>query len=200
MIDGAMSLLTTFQIYWEDMDRCRKSAAFWSLLHVTICLPDICAALESTDGGTTGKKYRVWCNRWLKDRRLWGVERWRMRCKVLHQGRSSTDKRHSRYKSFIFGQTVSGPPVAHLKRDPDDARRLHVDVSELATETKKGVESWIAWLNANPRSTRARNAQRHSASLVQVRRMDVTIRLTGPAAAQGQVGSVAVSHLTTTTS
>lgn len=121
-----------------------------------------------------------------------------MRCKVLHQGRASTDRKHWRYKSFIFSQTVGGPPTAHLNRDANDARRLHIDVGELATETKKAVESWIAWLDANPRSTRARNAQKHSASLVQVRRMDVTIRLAGISASV-LAGSLQVNRLTTTT-
>jgi hypothetical protein len=199
-IRRTMPLVTdTFQIYWEDMDRCRESSAFWSLLHVTVCLPDICAALESRDGISTGGKYMLWCNRWLKDRRLWGAERWRMRCKVLHQGRASTDRKHWRYKSFIFSRTVGGPPVADLNRNAEDVRRLHVDVGELATETRKAVESWIAWINANPLSTRARNAQVHSASLVQVRRMDSTNRLTGHSA-KGLVGSFTPTHLTTTTS
>ena len=45
----------TFQMYWDDMDRCRAGDAYWSLLHVTVCLPDICAALESDDGRTNQK-------------------------------------------------------------------------------------------------------------------------------------------------
>ena len=36
-----------FQTYWEDMERCRGAKAYWCLLHVTVCFPDICAALQS---------------------------------------------------------------------------------------------------------------------------------------------------------
>jgi hypothetical protein len=46
-----------FKIYWDDVERCRLAEAYWSLLHVTICLPDICAALQSPNGETNGKLY-----------------------------------------------------------------------------------------------------------------------------------------------
>jgi hypothetical protein len=29
------ALYKTFQMYWDDMDRCRSGDAYWSLLHVT---------------------------------------------------------------------------------------------------------------------------------------------------------------------
>lgn len=41
------TLSSAFTIYWEDMNRCRAGKAYWCLLHVTVCLPDICAALQS---------------------------------------------------------------------------------------------------------------------------------------------------------
>ena len=44
------SLDSAFQIYWDEMDRCRAARTYWALLHVTICLPDICAALERRTG------------------------------------------------------------------------------------------------------------------------------------------------------
>ena len=78
-----------FSAYWQDMDRCRNARAFWSLLHVTICLPDICAALQSENGETKGARYISWCDKYLLNPMLSGSERYQMRCKVLHQGRAS---------------------------------------------------------------------------------------------------------------
>jgi hypothetical protein len=97
----------TFQMYWDDMERCRAGKAYWSLLHVAVCLPDICAALEASDGRTTGKRYVDWCDRHLSDAILSGDERYSMRCKVLHEGRASTGK-PGRYSGFAFTRPPSG--------------------------------------------------------------------------------------------
>jgi hypothetical protein len=65
-----------FQMYWDDMERCRTGRAYWSLLHVTVCLPDICAALESVDGRTLGRLYIAWCDTYLSDALLTAEERY----------------------------------------------------------------------------------------------------------------------------
>ena len=95
------ALETAFQVYWNDMTKCVHAKAYWSLLHVTVCIPDICAALE-TPGGNVGKRYTRWCKAHLTDPTLSAEERWIMRCKVLHQGRAKTDKQ-GRYTGFAFG-------------------------------------------------------------------------------------------------
>ena len=43
-------LSNALEVYWQDATRCFNSKAFWCLLHVTVSLPDVCAALESPDG------------------------------------------------------------------------------------------------------------------------------------------------------
>src|SRR2546428_896437 len=95
------SLDKAFQIYWDEMDRCRKHKAYWALLHDTVCLPDICAALQSANGEATGPRYAGWCDQYLVDPIISGAERWEMRCKVLHVGRASISK-SKRYDGFSF--------------------------------------------------------------------------------------------------
>lgn len=51
-----------FQTYWDDIGRCRQAKAYWSLLHVTICLPAICAALQAINGEAGKKLYIAWCD------------------------------------------------------------------------------------------------------------------------------------------
>jgi hypothetical protein len=78
-------------VYWNEAERCRKTEALWALLHVTVCIPDICAALR--DGprkvGEAGLTYRRWCDDYLGDPGPDGVltsaARWEMRNKVLHE-------------------------------------------------------------------------------------------------------------------
>jgi hypothetical protein len=157
-------LTTAFKTYWDDMDRCRRAKAYWSLLHVTVCLPDICAALQADDGETTGGKYKDWCKNNLDGSMLTEDERRDMRNKVLHQGRALT-KVSKRYKRFAFGQPASNGKVDHLRVEVET---LHLDVGELAKEMQQAVESWIQKLEENPRSPEAKNVGKNLPSLVRV--------------------------------
>src|SRR5689334_14961380 len=109
------------------MKRCQSGNAYWSLLHVLVCLPDICAALQSKDGETNRTRYKDWCGKFFSEPLLNPEERYRMRCKVLHQGRATTDHA-ARYSGFAFGQPV-GLVTDHLRLD---GRILHLDVARLA--------------------------------------------------------------------
>src|SRR5438128_1754411 len=139
-----MQLAAAFKTYWDDMEKCRAAKAYWSLLHVTICLPDICAALQWPDAETTRARYIAWAEQFLHDPILTGAERYRMRCKVLHQGRARTNQ-PGRYSGFAFGQPSETGEVDHNRVD---GSILHLDVGKLADETKAGVERWIAEITA----------------------------------------------------
>jgi hypothetical protein len=169
------ALTGAFQTYWDDMERCRQAKAYWSLLHVAVCIPDICCALQSADGETRRKRYIKWCNRWLNNPRLNGAERYRMRCKLLHQGRASRDKR-GRYAGFSFGQPSGDGVVDHMR---PERRVLHLDVDELFKETKDGVERWIKSLEANPLGRKARDVEKHLKFLVKVKPIVIVTLGTG---------------------
>lgn len=154
-----------FRIYWDEMDRCCSARTYWALLHVTVCLPDICAALQSRDGETKGPRYVAWCDRYLVDPLLSGAERWQMRCKVLHQGRASINA-PGRYDGFSFAQPASNGRVDHRRLE---GSALVLDVGMVAGETRTGVEQWIRHLEANPVSVEAVNAHRNLPSLIRVR-------------------------------
>lgn len=163
LISGQLG--AAFGIYWEEMERCRKGKAYWALLHVTVCLPDICAALQSSNGGTNGHLYATWADLYLPDPWLTGAERWSMRCKVLHEGRARLGP-HGRYSGFSFAQPAITGQVDHKRLA---GKTLVLDVGMLAQEVKAGVERWITHLETNPASIQARNAERHLESLVRVR-------------------------------
>jgi hypothetical protein len=153
-----------FRLYWNDLDRCRQAGAFFALLHATVCLPDICSALESSNGESSGPKYMKWCDRYFRRPELVGAERWTMRCKVLHQGRA-TAGRAGRYTGFLFGEPDPSGAIDHLRVD---GSRLHVDVSQLYGETREAVEDWIAALESDPRSAESETAAKHLPLLVRV--------------------------------
>ena len=174
-----------FQTYWDDMDKCRQAKAYWALLHITICLPDICGALQSADGEAhLPDTYTRWCDQYFNEPCLTGRERYRMRCKVLHQGRAKTDQ-PGRYTGFAFGQPAASWAIDHMRVD---GQTLHLDVGESATETRCAVERWIKDLEAHPSSVEAANVAKNLQSLVRVI----------PFVVSQAVGAQTVSIMTTT--
>jgi hypothetical protein len=160
-----------FKIYRDDMDRCRAGVAYWSLLHVTVCLPDICAALQSDDGESHKPDYIAWCEQYLPDPMLSGAERYRMRCTVLHQGRASTGQ-PGRYTGFSFAQPATTGQVDHRRVD---GKTLVLDVGRLAQEVMIGVDRWIRHVEGRPTSREATNVERNLESLVRVRQFELPV-------------------------
>jgi hypothetical protein len=150
-----------FEAYWDEMARCREAGAYWSLLHVTVCLPDICAALQSSNGRTTGSLYRAWCDRFAPDPFLTSAERWEMRNRLLHEG-SARAKRQGRYSGYSFGKPSSTGQIDHKRVE---RAVLHLDVGELANEIQAAVLSWIAWLKANKQSREGVNVLKNLPSM-----------------------------------
>jgi len=158
------SLNSAFKIYWDEMVRCRKGRAYYALLHLTVCLPDICAALQSANGETKGARYKAWCDQYLTNPKLTGAERWDMRCKVLHQGRASIPP--GRYDGFSFSQPAATGEVDHERLD---GKTLILDVGKISDEMKTAVEAWISRLESNLSGADALNTAKNLPSLIQVR-------------------------------
>lgn len=174
-----------FAAYWNDMERCRSAGACWSLLHVVVCIPDICAALQSDNGETSGPKYICWCDQYAHHATLSGQERYWMRCKVLHQGRASTGN-PGRYTGFAFTQPAPDGQIDHLRLE---GTTLVVDVGQLANEVKAAVGKWVAALGANPGGLEASNVVKHLPAMVRVRKKPMPPR-------PGATGSVVMNDRT----
>ena len=132
-------LSNAFKMYFDDAQRSLEAKAYWCLLHITVCLPDVCAALQSRNGETDAEKYKKWCDKYFKQDALTGIERYEIRCKILHQGRSRASKK-LRYTGFAFGQPDAFGRVDHLRVD---GCTLHIDVGELHRETRNAIRAWI---------------------------------------------------------
>ena len=127
--------------YLEEMERCAAASCNWALVHLLVMMPDVCAGLESEDGRTSEARYRAWCERWLGSAQLNGLERYKLRCSLLHQGQAQPDA--SRLKPgdiFRYDRISFGPAgTPHLLVQD---RLLHVDVSALHRETELGIQRW----------------------------------------------------------
>lgn len=166
MLD-VLTLRKAFTVYFDEMHRCERAKTYWALLHIVVCLPDICGALESKKGEVKGgKQYKEWCRRYLRDPMLLPDERYDMRCKVLHQGRAKAHiESVGRYTSFEFGQPGADGTVDHLRTV---GKTLHLDVGQMANEMRRGIEQWFDYLEANPSGPEATNVAEHLPSLVRV--------------------------------
>ena len=168
--------------YFADMEKCRNAGAGWALLHLTVCMPDVCAALASVNGRATEKRYMAWCSRFLQDRRLTPVERYGMRCTVLHQAQAKTQGQAAqRYSSWAWGQPV-GSYSDHFRAGAG-GKTMHIDVHMFASEMESAVTVWTNELEANPVSPEALNVATNFGLLVKV-----THHVVEPQKGMGNIG------------
>ena len=152
------------QPYWHEMRTCRQHRAYWALLHVTVCLPDICSALESESGRAKRKKYENWCERYLTHPKLSAAERYDMRCLVLHEGRTET-REPARYERYSFGQPTYAGQADHMRVEE---RTLHIDVDRLSQEVQNAAGRWIEEMEAESSGHRGEYVAANLSSLVRV--------------------------------
>lgn len=89
-----------------EIEECLEVGLYQASLVMTLCVPDICAALESNNGQASGKKYRKWFNKYISNNvGISSKDCYYFRCSFLHQRRTSHKK--SSYSRIIFVQPTS---------------------------------------------------------------------------------------------
>ncbi len=142
-----VSLDSAFHLYLQELATVRSHRSYLSALHLLCAVPDVCGALQSTDGTASGASYREWCQAHLATVREMGpADWWKMRCAVLHQGSSlPTDPRspRSQYDSMSFVTLTDTRVSAHQLRDGGN---ITLDIAALADEVTAGIRHWFTWL------------------------------------------------------
>lgn len=172
---GQRSMLTkdhlarAFSVYFDEMERCKQSKCYWALLHLVIVLPDVCAALEADNGETKRDLFKDWCKRNLENERLNPADWYRIRCALLHQGRTSDDKGDSQYMGYSFGQPSGNGVIVHNGvRVEKEGKLIHCDAGEIAKEVRSGIEKWFTYLLENASPKIVENVERNLEHLAQV--------------------------------
>ncbi|MDQ1181981.1 hypothetical protein [Rhodococcus sp. SORGH_AS_0301] len=108
-----------------------------------LALPDMCAALASSNGETTGAKYKAWWKANLGPTypNLDADEIYKMRCSMLHQGRSATRS----YARVIF--IAPGGPMFHNNVIND---AMNLDLPTFCNDVITAVEKWRKDEISNP--------------------------------------------------
>lgn len=120
----------------EEIRAAIKGQAWLLALAGVLALPDMCAALESNDGCTTGAKYRSWVSRWLGNKytSLDPADLYQMRCSFLHQGHA----RSRTYERIIF----TGVDRNVVMNNNTINEALNLDLPTFCKDIIDGVLKW----------------------------------------------------------
>ncbi len=160
-------LEVAFALYFSEMERCTNANCYWALVHLVVVLPDVCAALESTDGESTGSRYQDWCSRHLPPVPLSPLDRWEMRCDILHQGRATASK--GQYRTFSFLRHAVDPSPHQRVTRKTSGNNIALDPAQMAREVTGAVRHWFAELQKPQNAAVRQNVARHLRLVVRVK-------------------------------
>ena len=107
-------LSAAFAIYWDDMTGGRHSRAYGRCC-TSRSPAHICAALQSDSGEATAEAIFRGATGISPNPFLFGRERYRMRCKVLHQGVPALIGPDTGTKASLFAQPAQTGEVDDLR-------------------------------------------------------------------------------------
>ena len=131
----------------KEIENAIAAGLYYLAIVTALSLPDVCSALESDDGQTSGAKYKAWYDAWMAARypEMTSLDLYSLRCGVLHQGRLG----HSRmqYGRVLF--TVPNPQRNTLHRNVmNDA--LNLDAVRFCRDMIECVSVWYAAKQNDP--------------------------------------------------
>lgn len=131
----------------KQIENSVDSGSYLLGLYVALALPDICGALESSNGRATGNRYKAWFNRWVAPKyngTLNGDQCYAYRCGVLHQGRSKHD--NLGYSKIIFLEP--NPNMTMHRNIFNDAYNL--DLKIFCNDLVGSTREWLESVQENP--------------------------------------------------
>ena len=134
------------QVLLDQLRAIANAGLYYAALFPALALPDICGALESSDGIATGSKYAAWFDQNLGSKYagfLSGKDCYLFRCSLLHQGRARPHG--GTYTRILFLEP--GPVLMH-KVVINDA--LNIDVKTFCNDMAAAVEAWLPKASADP--------------------------------------------------
>lgn len=130
-----------------EMEACRDARLYFPAILVALALPDICGALGSDNGRSTGPKYKRWAEEWLPDAGYFSAGLWALRCSLLHQGSAQPENGGPRV-AFSINDGPNGVdlhgPGAILEEINTGDRMTPISARSFVTEVAAGVSAWVA--------------------------------------------------------
>jgi hypothetical protein len=130
----------------DQIQAANRSGLYYISLLSALLVPEICSALESSNGEAEGKKYAAWFDKNVSPRytvrgspTLSGWDAYRFRCRMLHQPTAQLPS--SPLSRLIFVESGTNGIDAHNNRIFDI---LNIDVRRFIEDI---VEAGLLWLD-----------------------------------------------------
>ena len=121
-----------------QIEATNNAGYYYVALFSALTLPDICAALESPNGETTGDRYINWYDHNVDSDPATGKDIYMFRCSLLHQGRTVHPK--SNFARIIFIEPGVTTNVFHNCVVKD---ALLIDVQLFISDLLAATRQWL---------------------------------------------------------
>jgi hypothetical protein len=131
-----------------ELEQALKNQFYFLSLNSALVIPDICSALESSDGKTSGQKYKKWFETYCGkeyDSYLIGDDIYKIRCASLHQGKLNHD--NSNFEKIIFQVPDNRNNTAHLVKINNS---LIISLEIFIKDIIDGYNIWYAKVKNDP--------------------------------------------------
>lgn len=123
----------------SQMREVATAGLYYAALMLALSLPDICGALGSENGRSSGAKTRRWLEEWGFSAVASSI--YGLRCSLLHQGSAFPDDGSERV-IFIEPNPLNFG-MDHLVVETRAGAALFVDVPSFVEDVAVGVERWL---------------------------------------------------------
>lgn len=134
--------------FWPSMNdlvnqirQANDTGLYYVALMTALALPDICSALEASDGLANGTRYAAWFDEHVAPKYngfLTGSDCYLFRCSFLHQGKTQHPK--GNYSRILFLEPGTSSNIVH-NNILNDA--LNIDVKIFCSDILESVEAWL---------------------------------------------------------
>ena len=129
-------------VLFTQIKECLARGLYFPALYTTLTLPDICGALGSENGKTSGDKYKAWFDEYVSQKYngfVNGETCYFLRCSLLHQGTSIHPS--GNYSRILF--TLPNPQNNTFHNNVlNDA--LNLDLKIFCLDIISVADSWVA--------------------------------------------------------
>lgn len=138
----------------EQIESNLSAKNYYTALFVTLTIPDICGALASSDGWTNREKYAEWFNNCVAHKHvawgkqwLTGEDCYKIRCAMLHQGRSDHSKISYSSVRFMIKQPNTAIVGGTISISDET---LYIDLPQFCRNIVQSAYDWLEEVENDP--------------------------------------------------
>mgnify|MGYP000045588277 CR=1 FL=1 len=130
-----------------------ENKLYFTSINTALIIPDICSALQSSNGRTNGKKYSNWFNEFVSDKYtniLYGSDVYKLRCASLHQGKFNYD--YDNYDRILFQPSIGGTIHNCIFENNGGIieKALILNIETFINDIIIGYSVWLEKMKLNP--------------------------------------------------